>query len=695
MSRAFILLLLLSVWLSSEGHAQASAAAGRSCDRCAYPEGWYLETEIGGGYVSDGAVRFGDYTGLDDAGGIVIGAVAADFWGESGVHWRFEGRDLGLDSRSVEIAGGRQGRYDLRLSFDQLPHDRFESAATPFVNPASSSLQLPADWVPGVTTGALSVLDASLRPVQIGTDRETVGLGFSVVPTPRLAFDVDYRHATKDGTGIYGGSFLNTATLLPRPVDYQTQTLDAGMAYRADDWSVRLGYFGSLFHNDASALRWQNPFSPVVPGATEGQAALEPDNSFHQLTMSGQYRPVGHTQLTGSLAVGRMEQDEDLLPFTTNPALLSALPVPSLDAEVATLQAALRIASRPMRKLRLRGAWHYDERDNKTPSLDWAGVTGDALPAPSRRNLPYDYERYTIDLEADYRMPFGIRAYAGWRRGVTERAFTEVNRSEEDELWGRLKFRLGNRADLNLKYVFADRDISAYQPVADTQPPQNLLSRKFYLADREREGWELQLVLRPLDNLDLGLAAEFMDDDYDDSVLGLTGAEYEAVHADASLNLPGDLVLSAHGGYEQTESAQRGSQSFALPDWRASNSDRSVFAGAVMTWPRLLDRFDVRLAYTYADSTGEIRTDTFGLPDAFPDLDTRLHRVEGNIDYLWRDDLTVRVGWVFEDYHVDDWSVDGVAPATLPRVLGLGNRWSGYDVNVVSLSVRYLWSGSN
>jgi len=114
-----------------------------------------------------------------------------------------------------------------------------------------------------------------------------------------------------------------------------------------------------------------------------------------------------------------------------------------------------------------------------------------------------------------------------------------------------------------------------------------------------------------------------------------------------------------------------------------------------MILPRWLDRFDVRLAYTYSDSVGETGTDTFGLTGAFPDLDTRLHRVEGNVDYLWRNDLTVRFGWVFEDYAVDDWSVDNVDPATLPRVLGLGNRWSGYDVNVVSLSFRSRWSGSN
>jgi len=50
---------------------------------------------------------------------------------------------------------------------------------------------------------------------------------------------------------------------------------------------------------------------------------------------------------------------------------------------------------------------------------------------------------------------------------------TEVNRSEEDELWGKLKIRIGNRMDLVFKYVFAARDFSDYQPVPATQPEDN------------------------------------------------------------------------------------------------------------------------------------------------------------------------------------------------------------------------------
>ncbi len=63
--------------------------------------------------------------------------------------------------------------------------------------------------------------------------------------------------------------------------------------------------------------------------------------------------------------------------------------------------------------------------------------------------------------------------------------------------------------------------------------------------------------------------------------------------------------------------------------------------------------------------------------------------MELNVDYQWRDNLSFRFGWTFEDYAVDNWILDGVDVGTLPRVLGLGNQWLGYDVNVVAISFKY------
>ena len=689
MHRAVIFFVLLSALPRLAIHAQETDTESWVCSRCPYPAGWFLQTELGSGYVSDSSFKFGDYTGLNEAGGLVLVDIFADYWGESDTHWRFEGLNLGLDSRSIAVDGGRHGLYEMRFSYERLPHNLFESGETPFIDSTASSLTLPGNWVSGATTGDMTNLNRSLHSLGIRTEREAVGLGFSFVQSKRLEYDVDFRQVTREGTGTYGGSFQNTATILPRPIDYQTRILEAGLNYRGESWSARFGYYGSIFSNEEPILRWDNPFTPSTPGTEIGQAAMEPDNEFHQLILSGQYQPSLRTQFSGGVAIGRMLQDDDLLPFSINPDLATALPARSLDAEVDTLHADLRIASRPMRKLRLRGAYTFDQRRNQTPSLAWSYVSTDVLFAASRVNLPYDHERSRLDVSADYRLPYGIKAYAGWNRDVVERDFTEVNRSEEDELWTKFKFRLGARTDLALKYVFADRDVSDYQPVSTTQPPQNSRIRKFNLADRRRNGLEASLSLRPLDSADISLVAEFMDDDYRDTTLGLVNTDFRSVYADAGFALPGDASLAAHAGVERYESQQHGSQPFSLPDWRANSEDETVFAGVIVTLPRLTERIDMHLGYTFVETTGAILTDTSGLRDAFPDLETTLHRLEFSADYDWREDLQFRLAWIFEDYSVDDWSLRGINVDTLPRVLGLGQEWLGYDVNVVMLSFKY------
>jgi len=97
----------------------------------------------------------------------------------------------------------------------------------------------------------------------------------------------------------------------------------------------------------------------------------------------------------------------------------------------------------------------------------------------------------------------------------------------------------------------------------------------------------------------------------------------------------------------------------------------------------------MHLGYTFAQTTGNIQTDTSGLRDAFPELKTTLHRVKANVDYQMQESLQLRLSWTFEDYSVDDWSLDGVNVDTLPRVLSLGNQWLGYNVHVIMVSFQY------
>lgn len=687
----------VAVWLFAGLMATGAWAAGQrpanwQCANCPFSEGAELETTAGAGYQSDDSFKFGDYTGLDDEGAFFVGNLSADYFGPNALRLRAEGQDLGLDSRQIQLQGGWQGRFDLRFGYDELPRFFFETAQTVYENPGASNLTLPPGWVRAPSTGTMTALDASLRRADVEWDRETWNTGLSFIQSPRLRYDLDYRHMERDGKRFWGSSFLSVATVLHRPVDDETDTVEAGVTYAADTWNVRVGYFGSFYDNDANRLNWENAFTAPAPGADNGQAALEPDSDFQQITISGQYHVWDRTRVSGRIAIGRMEQDERLLPYTVNPLLAGGvLPRTRSDGEVDTLHADVRVSSRPLPSLRLRGEFVYDERDNDTPRDVWDYVITDSVAASQpRENLPYGYERYRVRLSGNYRFPMGTRAQLGYQYDNFERDFTSVDESEEHEVWGELRLNGPLGADLRLKYAYATRDADDYETVPAIQPPENPLMRKYNLADRDRESLELSLTVQPAERLDLTVTGLFAEDDYDDGDLGLEEGEYRNVTFDAGLRLPRDVVLTGQLGYDKFETKQFGSQSFSTADWFADQQDESWIAGLSLDLPRLIDRLRARIGYTYVDTKSEIDNNTSGLESAFPDLTTDRHRVEIDVTYELRKNIDIGLAYLYEDYDVDDWTLDGVAPDTVSNLLATGARWQGYDVNLVTLS--FTWS---
>src|SRR5690606_19957555 len=105
--------------------SRATGDSPRECRRCPDMQGVSGEVELGAGYVSDDAFKFGDYRGLHQEGAFLIGNAAVQSLGEEGEYWSLRGGDLGLDTRFLQLNGGRQGAYALSLGYDQIPHHVF------------------------------------------------------------------------------------------------------------------------------------------------------------------------------------------------------------------------------------------------------------------------------------------------------------------------------------------------------------------------------------------------------------------------------------------------------------------------------------------------------------------------------------------------------------------------------------------
>lgn len=666
------------------------------CRSCTTPEGWELSTDVGAIYVSDDAPKFGEYTGLEEEGGYADLNLDVRRWGSAGRYLELTGTDLALDSRYLGFEAGRQGTWSASAFWDEIPQFRYDTTRTPFLGAGSGWQTLPEGWVAAPNTRRMTALGDSLRGIDIERERETLGLGAELLPWRELKLSADFRHQERDGSRIQGASLLTAAAQLAAPVDYSTDEIELAAAYGRPNWNAELRYYGSFFEDDTQRLAWDSPYTPIL-GADRGRLAGAPESDFQQVSLSGAWQLARRTTLSGSAALGRIEQDQAFLPYTVNRDLTTpALPRRSFDGEVDTTNYSVRLNSSPWRRLKLNAEYRYDERDNGSPQDTYQYVVTDVILGAPVTNLPYSYERDVYEVSAELsvlRKPLWIidraRVEAGFKHEEMDRDFQERRQTENDRYWGKIRLNLGPLLEGYYLYAYEERDGSEYETLEDLTAPQNPLMRKYHLADRERDIYEVRLTSSPVEIASFGFTSRFAYDDYEESAVGLIEADDRSFTFDATFALADNVSLYGAYTWERIDSEQAGSQSFGQPDWRGSAQDQFDTVIVGLDLPEITDRIDLRVDYTYTRSVGETAMNVSGLDRPFPDLRTRLHSVRASLDYAWRDNLDVTFGYWYERYATDDWALDRVRPATVPNLLSLGAQSYDYSVNTVFLGFTY------
>jgi MtrB/PioB family decaheme-associated outer membrane protein len=659
------------------------------CEYCVTEKGYSGEVEGGVGAVSDDSFKYGEYNGLEDEGAFLIGSATARYRDGKAGYLDLRIRDLGLDTRSVDIEGGQQGSYSLFLNYDGIPHNISDSASTPWLGSGSATQTLPSGWVDGGTTSGMTQLTTSLRDVELETLRKRLGIGATFIPADRWETAINVRQEIRDGQQRSAGSFMFNSAELVQPIDYVTDEVDVSGTYTTSKWQTRLAYYGSFFNNHDESLTWDNAYNPLSPGADSGQLALPPDNRFHQFLLSSGYQMSERTRVSGDVALGRMEQDEALLAATINPNLAVSLPRQSADARIDTVTANLKVNSAINDKLHLNAAYRYNDRNNETSSslFDW--VKTDTFMAQARSNLPYSFTDHNVNLGGDYRYDKRIRLSAGAEYASKDRTNQEVDRTAEDTGWGKVSVQVRDNLDVALKAAHSERDATGYHAVPEVVPAENPLMTKYNLADRSRDSGSIQAGYTPHERVSIGLNADYSQDNYTKSVLGLTDSRDISVNADTSVVLSDATSMHVFAGWEEINSEQVGSQAFATSDWFAKNEDTITSFGIGVKHQVIKDKLDVGADYALSHSTGEVSVVT-GSPGAeFPDLKTDLDTVKLYADYRMKENLSLHAAYWYESYDSKDWMLDGVDPDTIPNVLGLGIDSPGYDVHAVMLSLRY------
>lgn len=702
------------------------------------------EFDIGGWYLSEDSFRFGKYTGLTDEGWepvLNFNIWSAPEWdSEDTTSWQFQGWRVGLDSMRLKFDYKNQGTRSFSAHYRQIPNNRFGDGMSPFNGIGSGVLSLPSDWVGPAngTTGSFATLQQNLKPVRSSWERQRLDLNFEQVIDRDWSFNIDLRHEEKDGVGTFGGVIGNSggnprAVVLPRPIDWETDIMEATFSFANARYQFGFSLYSSWFDNGQKSVTWDNPYGQRSGwadgvGFPDGQGlySLEPSNEAMQFRAYGGINFDNRSRLSADISFGSMEQDNTLFAYSVNPALNVDVPLPrtAMDAKIDTTFANIRYAAQPTNRVSVLAAYTLDDRDNKTARDEWIYIGGDSQdqkdPEDARINLPYSYEKKKWDLNATWRASRGVRFRGGIESSDITRTYSEVLGSDETRLFASLNLNKWEKTSLSFDYSTSERDIDGYQGnrtfllshVPGSQDPdsfENLPAlRKFNQTDRERDEFRFRADFFPSPKFNLAFVSSWSDDDYNDidGLFGLQKSEVSLFSVDAGLYPRDGLSFTAYYTMEEYDSEQSSRSWRSSSPATAEDPENNWFANSeddVTTWnlafkyeqPGDSGRGGMTFGIDYTKSEVESDINVFGaanidaspLPTLVSDMTS--WSIFGSYDINERSGL--RLSYEKQDLSTRDFTLDNVPIDGPSNVLLLGQSSANYDLSLLMLSYTHRY----
>ena len=617
-------------------------------------------------------------------------------------------------------------RWTLDGDFNQIPH-RFGNDGRTLLQQTAPGVLEVSDTLQRTLQGAIETqfaqnrtginfafLDNLIAPslaagnhVDLALERERTRMAFEASPVGPVAFTVRYLRERRTGDRAAAGTSFGFGNVVesPEPVHYLTQDFSAGGQLEGTWGSVRAGLDYNSFANRITTLTFDNPFratdstdpsaytapgSGSVNGPALGRIALPPDNESLTGSAMALFRLPRTTRISASASLGSWRQnDTPFIPYSTNTAIttplvatdLSTLPARQLDGRIGVTTFATFVTSRPATNLSLSARFRRYDLNNETPRLTFPGYARfdgvwEDIP---RISVPYGFTTNRFDATAGY--DFDRVTVEGFVRHLTmDRTFRETEETRENGVGAALRVRALDWAALRASVEHARRDFDHYNfeeaedaSFVNPGPPVNQPElRRYDQAKRDYDRFNTQLVLTPGGDVGVTLAWSKTRDDYTETALGLTEANYQVLSAD--VDYTPSARWSVYGFYsrERNVNHQRGRQSGATPstnpldDWNSNVTDTVDSVGGGVNVALVPDKWSWNSfgRYQKVDGFNDLSSPPGGTPDiAFPIErydDTKILSVSSEIAYRASANWSLGLGGWYEDYVADDAATTGL-----------------------------------
>ncbi|MCL1091004.1 MtrB/PioB family decaheme-associated outer membrane protein [Shewanella profunda] len=674
--------------VAADGYGVANANTEKvklsawSCKGCVVETGVSGTVGVGVGYNSEDDIRSANAFGTSNE---VAGKLDADlaYIGENGYRASIEAYQLGMDGGRLDINAGKLGQYNVNVNYRQIATYDTNSALTPYSGMDGNNLTLPDNWVTAGSSSQMPLLMDNLNSLELSLKRERTGLGFEYQGESLWSTYVNYMREEKTGLKQASGSFFNQSMMLAEPVDYTTDTIEAGVKLKGERWFTALNYNGSIFKNEYNQLNYDSAFNPTFGAQTSGAMALDPDNQSHTVSLMGQYNQSTNV-VSGRILAGQMSQDQALV--TSGYGFQT--PTEAVDAKVDLLGINLKLVSKVTNSLRLSGSYDYHDRDNNTQIEEWTQISINDVNGKVAYNTPYDNTSQRFKVAADYRITQGMKLDGGYDFKRDERDYQDRETTDENIVWARFRVNSFDMWDMWVKGSYGQRDGSEYQASEWTSSETNSLLRKYNLADRDRTQVEARITHTPLESLTIDVGARYALDDYTDTVIGLTESKDTSYDANVSYMITADLLATAFYNYQIIESEQAGSSNYSTPTWTGYIEDRVDVVGAGISYNNLLEnKLRMGLDYTYSDSDSNTQVRQ-GITGDYGDYFAKVHNINLYAQYQATEKMALRFDYKVENYKDND-AANDIAVDGIWNVVGFGSNSHDYTAQMIMLSMSY------
>jgi len=645
----------------------------------------------------------------------------------------YQARETLEKDQSHLLNGGMYGKFRIQLRWDQAPHTFTDQAKLFYADAGNGYYTIPSFIKTGLQAAPTTVATylQSAKPLRVGLRRDTASGRFTYTPTGNWIIDLNYANERQSGTRPFGTSVYFTYVLeQPEPIRYRTHLANASAEYGKDNWVVKFGYSGSIFKNEISTLKWDNPFraEDIVDRPAQGQLDLYPDNTAHSFNFMGAVDLPGSTRLMGNIVRTWMRQNDAFLPFTTNTAVenVPELPGSSLDGKKQTLAMNYRVVNRAIPKVALTGRYRSYDYDNDSRSFIFpAYVASDAhISTIARRNLPFSFDRKLAGWDAVWKLRDGYSLKLSYDWEQYDREFRDVGRSIEHIGFASFDVNAAKWLLLRTSYKRSERDPHEYEineesfPLGEganaLHPLEGLM--RFDQAYRAQDRADSSVQINPTDRLSFSGAFSTTQNNYKKSHYGrLKDFSYNYT-VDANCQIHRDFTWFAeyareHNKFSQLSRQRNPPTSTAAAndttnnDWAAQSRDindtwSTGFDGSLMDGKVTFQSF-----YSLSAAKGEIRTRALGtsaIPgflvttaSNYPDTNNRFHSVSAIMRVHTKSGFTPKLEYGFEKYSRMDFQIAPMSPymAWLDSSMGtsvfLGANIPGYKVHILAISLEY------